>query len=86
MKEKIDLVHRLNRIQGQIEAIKKSIQSEEKEDCLKTVRLIKASNNALKKFCETYVNYHLDECINNNLNPKHMEKELKEIVTSVFSI
>lgn len=57
--ENIELIHRLNRIQGQIEAVKKSIKIDDEKDCVKTLRLIKAANNALKKFGEAYVIMHL---------------------------
>lgn len=84
--ENIELIHRLNRIQGQIEAVKKSLKSEDKKDCVKTLRLIKAANNALKKFGEAYVNIHLEECLNSDISKKDMEKGLKEVINSAFSL
>ena len=84
--ENIELIHRLNRIQGQIEAVKKSLKSEDKKDCVKTLRLIKAANNALKKFGESYVNIHLEECLNSDISKKDMEKGLKEVINSAFSL
>ncbi|MFN4152606.1 MAG: metal-sensitive transcriptional regulator, partial [Candidatus Sericytochromatia bacterium] len=58
-----ELIHRLNRAIGQLEAIKKTLASEEDKDCIKTIRLLKAANNAIKKFGEAYVNEHLSECM-----------------------
>ena len=75
--ENIELIHRLNRIQGQIEAVK---------DCVKTLRLIKAANNALKKFGEAYVIMHLGECMASDTPKKDMEKDLKEVISSAFSL
>ena len=46
---KTQLTHRLNRAQGQIEALKRIVNSDQEQDCLETLRLIKAVNNALKK-------------------------------------
>lgn len=84
--ENIELIHRLNRIQGQIEAVKKTLKNEDEKDCVKTLRLIKAANNALKKFGEAYVNVHLEECLNSEISKKDMEKNLKEVISSAFSL
>ncbi len=80
-----NLIHRLNRIQGQIEAIKKMITDEEKRDCMNTLRLLKAANNAMKKFGEAYVNMHINECISDNISVKNVEKDIKEVISSVFN-
>ena len=82
----IQLVHRLSRIQGQIEAIKKEIQLEENTDCVKIMRLIKASNNAMKKFGEAYITSHMEECLRNNPTSDTLEKDLKEVINSVFNL
>jgi DNA-binding FrmR family transcriptional regulator len=81
-----DLINRLNRAQGQIEAIKKIIESGEPADCLKTIQLLKASNNALKKFGEAYVERHLSECISNGVPERELERNLKEVISSAFSL
>lgn len=82
-----ELIHRLNRAQGQIEAIKKSLASNDgPKDCLKTLRLLKAANNALKKFGEAYVSDHLKECIYNDVDKKEMEEGLQEVIQSAFSM
>lgn len=82
----IELIHRLNRAQGQIEAIKKSLAADDPKDCVKTLRLLKAANNALKKFGEAYVAQHLHECIRSNVSSEDMEKGLQEVVYSAFSL
>lgn len=84
--EDIELIHRLNRIQGQIEAVKKTIKNGDKKDCVKTLRLIKAANNALKKFGEAYVTMHLGECMTADIPKKEMEEGLKEVINSAFSL
>ncbi|MCB1192321.1 MAG: metal-sensitive transcriptional regulator [Leptospiraceae bacterium] len=83
--DRSSLIHRLNRIQGQIEAIKKMIMDEEKRDCMNTLRLLKAANNAMKKFGEAYVNMHINECITDNTSVKSVEKDIKEVISSVFN-
>jgi DNA-binding FrmR family transcriptional regulator len=81
-----ELIHRLNRAQGQIEAIKKSIQNESEKDCVRTIRLVKAANNALKKFAEAYVSRHMEQCMAESVPRKEMEQGLKETLSSAFSL
>lgn len=83
--EKSSLIHRLNRIQGQIEALKKMVLEEDTKDCVNTLRLLKAANNAMKKFGEAYVNLHINECITQETNVKDVEKDIKEVISSVFN-
>lgn len=78
------LIHRLNRVQGQIEAIRKRIANEEPMDCVETLRLIKAANNALKKFGEAYVTAHLKQCVRDNVSKEELEQGLQEVVASAF--
>lgn len=85
-----DLINRLNRAQGQIEAIKKTLlaseQGPESADCLKTIQLLKAANNALKKFGEAYVERHLTDCIKRGVPDRELEHNLKEVISSAFSL
>lgn len=83
MNNNTDLINRLNRIQGQIEALKKNVVSEE-ADCMKTMQLLKAANNALKKFGEAYVSKHLEHCIRTKGNVVEMEQDLKNVISSSF--
>lgn len=78
------LVHRLNRVQGQIEAIRKRLINNEPMDCVETLRLIKAANNALKKFGEAYVSAHLKDCVRNDVSREELEQGLQEVVASAF--
>lgn len=83
-----ELIHRLNRAIGQLEAIKKTLASDEEEkDCIKTIRLLKAANNAIKKFGEAYVNEHLTECMLKEKSTKEeMKESLKEVISSAFTM
>jgi len=78
------LIHRLNRVQGQIEAIRKRIANNEPMECVETLRLIKAANNALKKFGEAYVSSHLKQCVRDNVSKEDLEQGLQEVVASAF--
>ncbi|MCR9142789.1 MAG: metal-sensitive transcriptional regulator [bacterium] len=81
-----DLINRLNRAQGQIEAIKKILEGGSNSDCLKTMQLLKAANNALKKFGEAYVERHLTDCIHRGVPERELESNLKEVISSAFSL
>jgi len=78
------LIHRLNRVQGQIEAIRKRLINEEPMDCVETLRLVKAANNALKKFGEAYVTHHLKECVRNDVSREELEQGLQDVISSAF--
>lgn len=78
-----DLINRLNRIQGQIEGLKK-LALDPEGDCKKTMQLLKAATNALKKFGEAYVEQKLDYCIKNKKNLQSVEKDLKDVISSSF--
>jgi len=81
------LTHRLNRIQGQIGAIKKILATDfEEQDCIEVLRLVKAVNNASKKFGEAYVSEHLKYCIRNDVPKEQIEENLQEVITSAFSL
>ncbi len=81
------LIHRLNRIQGQIGAIKKILGTDfEQQDCVEVLRLVKAVNNATKKFGEAYVSEHLSYCIRNDVPKDQIEEGLQEVITSAFSL
>lgn len=84
--ESKELIHRLSRIQGQIEAIKKNIEQNQ-GSCAENIRLLKAATNALKKFGQAYVETHLENClVTENLDRKVLEKDLREVVFSAFSM
>lgn len=80
------LIHRLSRIQGQLEAVKKTLEIGGEKDCQATMQLIKAANHAMKKFGEAYVAGHLEECMSGNTSPQDIEKEIRNIVSSVFNM
>lgn len=66
------LIHRINRIQGQLEAIKNTITTEEK-DCEKAILLLKAAHQAMKKFGEAYIHEYMDTCFKEK-NPFRISK------------
>lgn len=79
------LVHRINRIQGQLEALKRMVTSGE-ADCVKTIELTKAASNAMKKFAQAYVETHLDQCVEQKMAVKDVHTEMRKVVHSSFSL
>lgn len=81
-----NLTARLNRAIGQVEAIKKQINSHEENDCLKVLQQLKASINALKKFGEAYMSEHLESCIAKGASSDDMKDNLKSVISGAFSL
>ena len=81
------LIFRLNRAIGQIEAIKRDLANNpENQDCVKTFNQLKASINALKKFGQTYMSEHLDECLEQGVAKDEISKNLKPILNGIFNL
>ena len=81
------LINRLNRAIGQIEAIKNDLSKNPKDqDCLQTFNQLKASINALKKFGQTYMEEHLDDCLEQGIDKEEIAKNLKPILNGIFNL
>lgn len=85
-KETKKLINRLSRVQGQIDAIKRNLESGEGSDCTENVHLLKASVTALKKFGEAYVSSHMEECMADGKSPAQMEDDMKKVIKSAFAL
>jgi len=87
MNETIKLTHRLNRVIGQIEGLKRQVDAGTGGDCLKTLQQLKASINALKKFGEAYMKTHMGECLRtHSKSQKEMEDTLADVISGAFSL
>ena len=79
------LNHRLNRIMGQLEGLKKRVASGE-SDCVADMGQIKAIRNALWKFAEAYVAVHMAECVAQKKPVTEMRDNLQSVIQAAFSI
>lgn len=79
------LTHRINRIQGQLEAVKKQLNSET-PDCVQIFRLVKASNNAMKKFAEEYAKTNLKHCMGEKISKTELSENLTQVIETAFSL
>jgi DNA-binding FrmR family transcriptional regulator len=77
------LVHRLNRIQGQIEAIKSSIGKKD-QDCEQAINLLKAANQAMKNFGEAYIHEYLETCLREKKSVQSLQPEIRRAISAAF--
>lgn len=83
-----DLINRLSRVQGQIEALKKSLQEDASDNqrCLGNARLLKASINGLKKFGAAYMSKNIQTCLKSDANGKELETLLRIAINTGFDL
>ena len=79
------LINRLSRIQGQIEALKHSIEEDDGE-CLTHMRQVKAIRSGVKSFAEEYVQQFALSCAQSESVSPRLKRRMEEVVTSAFSI
>jgi DNA-binding FrmR family transcriptional regulator len=82
------LLHRLNRIQGQIDALRNSITGTSARDgeCLEHMRQIKAVHSGIKAFGEAYVRDYALACAKSESVSPRMRKTMEEVVSSAFTL
>ena len=74
-------VHRINRIAGQVEGVKRMVSS--REYCPKIITQIQAIRAALKVLESTILKKHLETCVNEAFSsgsPKEKEAKLEELL------
>ncbi|MCG6169745.1 metal-sensing transcriptional repressor [Leptospira sp. FAT2] len=77
------LINRIHRIQGQLEAVEKGLQNDTM-DCEKTLLLLKAASQAIKKFGEAYVQEYMDRCLIESKKKPDMENIRTAIKAAFF--
>ncbi|MDV6237188.1 metal-sensitive transcriptional regulator [Leptospira ellisii] len=77
------LVNRIHRIKGQLDAVEKGLQ-EDSMDCEKTLLLLKAASQAIKKFGEAYVQEYMDRCFSENKKKPDVESIRTAIKAAFF--
>lgn len=80
-----ELIHRLNRISGQIAAIKNNLESDN-TDCRRDIEQVKAVTNGMKKFAEAYLENHINECFTRKISPEKMKADLEKVIHSAFNL
>lgn len=83
------LIYRLNRIQGQMDALKHAIlegRPTRDGECLRYIRQIKAVHAGVKAFGEAYVRDYALACAKRDSVSPRMRKTMEEVVVSAFTI
>lgn len=82
------LIHRLSRVQGQIEALKLSLEegSFSEEKCLANLQLLKASINGLKKFGAAYMASNVHNCLQKNMPQEELEAVMQLAIETGFDL
>ncbi|OGZ04962.1 MAG: hypothetical protein A2845_04480 [Candidatus Lloydbacteria bacterium RIFCSPHIGHO2_01_FULL_49_22] len=78
------LLHRLNRIQGQIEGIKRSIETSKQDNCLTNLGQVKAVHSAVKHFAEAYVETYALSCARKEGVSTKFENNIRTIIASAY--
>lgn len=81
-----DLITRLARIEGQVAALKRTLESDVDTDCAKTLIQVKAATNGLKRFAEAFSQEHARRCVGKKMNRKQFADEIDSIITSAFTL
>jgi DNA-binding FrmR family transcriptional regulator len=80
---KKQMLDRLSRAEGQIRALKRALNSEEKQDCKHFIAQVKAVRNALKRVSEQYVLAHIHAC--QALSEDDRRKQIDEAIQVLAS-
>ncbi|NTV44118.1 MAG: metal-sensitive transcriptional regulator [Candidatus Yonathbacteria bacterium] len=75
------IIHRLNRVEGQVRALKLAITDTNK-DCSDILCQIKAARGALKKVADMYAEAYLTSCIGEHTDAKKAAEALATILKS----
>ena len=84
--ETVALVHRINRIKGQLDGIRKKIEEGNVDDCDKVLNQIKAVTNAMRSLAEAYVQENLKECLNQGKSVQSMEDQILSVISAGFKM
>lgn len=81
-----DLVLRLNRIEGQIGALKRSLEKTEVDDCAQTLFQLKAATNGLKRFGEAFAREYAKQCVKEKKSTAQLTKDIDRIISTAFTL
>ncbi len=81
--EKKALINRLSRAEGQIRALRKTIEEEDVADCRAFITQIKAARSALKRASEQFVLHFVHKC--QSLPEKDRDEQIAEALKALGS-
>ncbi|MCA9365311.1 metal-sensitive transcriptional regulator [Candidatus Kaiserbacteria bacterium] len=77
------LINRLNRAEGQVRALRESLEKDSIKDCKEFITQIKAARSALKHTSEQYVLMHIKKC--QSLPAKKRDEQISEAIKVLAS-
>lgn len=82
-----DLIVRLNRIEGQVQALKAALERGAADaDCAQTLYQVKAAANALKRFGEAFTREYARHCLAENMSRARLAHHIDGIISSAFAL
>lgn len=81
-----ELVQRLNRVEGQINALKRSLEEGNTDDCTQTLYQLKAATNGLKRFGEAFARAYAKQCIREGKGAAHLTARVDQIISTAFTL
>lgn len=83
-----DLIVRLNRIEGQVQALKAALleRGTTDADCTQTLYQVKAAANALKRFGEAFTREYARHCLAENMGRARLAHHIDGIISSAFAL
>lgn len=84
-KDKKELINRLSRIEGQVAALKRTIEKDEDQRCKDLIYQIKAARSALKKVGDMYVTNYMDECLEKKTSTKEKRQDIFDALKALFN-
>ena len=79
-KELKDLIHRLNRVEGQIRGIKGMLEKD--AYCIDILNQVSAANSALNSFTKVLLSNHIKSCVADDVR-QGSEEKLDELVKTL---
>ncbi len=82
-----DLIVRLNRIEGQVQALRNALERGVTDtDCVRTLYQVKAATNALKRFGEAFTHEYAKRCLAENTGRARLAHRVDDIISSAFAL
>lgn len=81
-----DLCNRLSRIEGQVAALRRALESGAATDCERILIQTKAASSGIKRFAEAFSRTYARECIAKDAGKQRFSRELDSIISSAFSL
>ena len=81
--DKKALIDRLSRAEGQVRALRHTLESDEACDCKAFISQVKAARSALKRTSEQFVLHHINQC--QSLPQAEREAQIEEALKVLAS-